>query len=69
MVGVEKPLELDLSQQDAVVGLTRRGARGVQIAAAQGVEGGGVAQSVGGAQGCRVAAAVLVGVRGAGQGA
>ena len=55
MVGVEQSLELDLAQQDAIIGLTRRNTRQLQITAPQGVEGGCVAQAVGVAQGLGLA--------------
>ncbi|WP_245777231.1 hypothetical protein [Brevundimonas viscosa] len=48
---MEQALELDLAQQDAVLGLARRGAGGLKVAATQGVEGGGVAEAIGGTQG------------------
>ena len=60
---MEQPLEFDLTQQHAVVGLTGRGAGGLEIAAAQGVEGGGVAEAVGGAQGRHHTATFVLGMR------
>jgi hypothetical protein len=61
---MEHPLELDLTQQDAVLGLPGRSAGGGQVPAAQGVEGGGVAQAISITQGRRGTAAVVVsGVR------
>ena len=47
MVGVEQAFELDLTQKDAVVSLTGRGAGGVEVAAPQGVIGIGIAEPVG----------------------
>ena len=46
MVRVEQAFELDLTQQDAVLSLTRRQAGRLDVAAPQGVESGGVGQAI-----------------------
>ena len=51
MVAVEQAFKLDLAQQDAVLGLTGGGAGGIDVAASQGIEGGGVAEAVSLAEG------------------
>ena len=55
--------QFNLTQQHAVVGLAGRGAGGLEIAAAQGVEGGGVAEAVRGTQGGQDTAFVVPGMR------